>query len=534
MVGAEGDGLDVFLGELEPSRVFVAASSLGTAERALEIALHFAGERITFGKPIAARPSVQSELADMARDVYALRLILEDVAAKIDREQPCAVEASIAKLFGLETVMRVTDKAMDVVGGRAYFTDYPYPLERLYRECRINMLEEGTPSIQRLVIARSLLRAVRCRSTSARWARPISRRAPIPPWASRPAARPHLRPREGIDRVTLRSAEAQSAGPCAAIRRSASARSSSRLALKNGSTGAQGKATSTSLWLAVQRSILRSPCSTRASRRSARSSTGQSPNTGCARPSDAAQARSAPARSLASTIVSDQIVRQEGRIGGEARHQRVVRRVLRRPLESGQDPGERPGVALHHVGHHGHRIGREARGIAVGVQDQRADLGCRARNHPGEQGLAAERPAGTCRRLPSAAPGRLPTARPRPPSWPAFLLPSSRGFRHPSMVAGLVALEKHPGPIHLTLWRAHAAMAYWRRDGRLPMQTDSHILDDVARVATGAMGAASGLKGELDAMVRRRLEGILTQMDLVPRDEFDAVKEMAARARSES
>ena len=66
------------------------------------------------------------------------------------------------------------------------------------------------------------------------------------------------------------------------------------------------------------------------------------------------------------------------------------------------------------------------------------------------------------------------------------------------------------------------------------MQTDSHILDDVARVATGAMGAASGLKGELDAMVRRRLESILARMDLVPRDEFDAVKEMAARARIES
>ena len=66
------------------------------------------------------------------------------------------------------------------------------------------------------------------------------------------------------------------------------------------------------------------------------------------------------------------------------------------------------------------------------------------------------------------------------------------------------------------------------------MQIDSHILDDVARVATGAMGAASGLKGELDAMVKRRLEGILAKMDLVPRDEFDAVKEMAANARSES
>ena len=66
------------------------------------------------------------------------------------------------------------------------------------------------------------------------------------------------------------------------------------------------------------------------------------------------------------------------------------------------------------------------------------------------------------------------------------------------------------------------------------MQTDSHILDDVARVATGAMGAASGLKGELDALVKRRLEGILARMDLVPRDEFDAVKAMAAKARSES
>ena len=66
------------------------------------------------------------------------------------------------------------------------------------------------------------------------------------------------------------------------------------------------------------------------------------------------------------------------------------------------------------------------------------------------------------------------------------------------------------------------------------MQTDSHLLDDVARVATGAMGAASGLKGEIDAMVRRRLEAILARMDLVPRDEFDAVKEMAARARNEN
>lgn len=157
LVGGVGDGLDVFLGELEPSRVFVAASSLGTAERALEIALDFSKQRITFGKAIATRPSVQAELAEMARDTYALRLVLNDVAGKLDRGEACALEAAIAKLLGLETVMRVTDKALDVVGGRAYFADYPYPLERLYRESRINALEEGTPSIQRLVMARALL-----------------------------------------------------------------------------------------------------------------------------------------------------------------------------------------------------------------------------------------------------------------------------------------------------------------------------------------------------------------------------------------
>ena len=78
-------------------------------------------------------------------------------AAKIDRREACALETSIAKLTGLETVMRVTDKALDVLGGRGYFADYPYPLERISREARINLAEEGTPSIQRLVMARALL-----------------------------------------------------------------------------------------------------------------------------------------------------------------------------------------------------------------------------------------------------------------------------------------------------------------------------------------------------------------------------------------
>jgi alkylation response protein AidB-like acyl-CoA dehydrogenase len=155
VLGKEGQGIEIFLGELEASRVFVAASSLGTAERALELSLDYAKKRVTFGRPIAKRESIRSLLADMAADIYGLRLMLEDVAHKIDEGRPCPLEASIAKSHGLETVRRTTDKAMEVHGGRAYLQSWP--IERLYREARLNVLEEGTPSIQRLVTARALL-----------------------------------------------------------------------------------------------------------------------------------------------------------------------------------------------------------------------------------------------------------------------------------------------------------------------------------------------------------------------------------------
>jgi alkylation response protein AidB-like acyl-CoA dehydrogenase len=155
VLGEEGQGIDIFLEELEASRVFVAASSLGTAERALELSLDYAKNRVTFGKPIAQRESIRGLLAEMATDIYGLRLMLEDVAGKIDEGKHCPLEASIAKSHGLATVCRVTDKAMEVHGGRAYLQSWP--IERLYREARLNVLEEGTPSIQRLVTARALL-----------------------------------------------------------------------------------------------------------------------------------------------------------------------------------------------------------------------------------------------------------------------------------------------------------------------------------------------------------------------------------------
>jgi alkylation response protein AidB-like acyl-CoA dehydrogenase len=155
VLGEEGQGLDIFLSELEASRVFVAASSLGTAERALELSLEYAKQRTTFGKPIAQRESIKTLLADMAMDIYGLRLMLEDVARKIDEGKACPLEASLTKTHGLDTVCRVTDKAMLVHGGRSYLQSWP--IERLFREARLNVLEEGTPSIQRIVSSRALL-----------------------------------------------------------------------------------------------------------------------------------------------------------------------------------------------------------------------------------------------------------------------------------------------------------------------------------------------------------------------------------------
>jgi len=155
ILGTEGEGIAHMEETLEISRVFVAASSLGTAERALELSVDFAKQRVTFGKPIAQRQAVQRYLAEMAVDVQALRTLLDAVAAKYDAGEPISAEASICKLFGLEAVGRVTDRALLVHGGIGYTRRHR--IERLYRDARLNWLEEGTPTIQQLVIARELL-----------------------------------------------------------------------------------------------------------------------------------------------------------------------------------------------------------------------------------------------------------------------------------------------------------------------------------------------------------------------------------------
>jgi alkylation response protein AidB-like acyl-CoA dehydrogenase len=155
LLGAEGSGLAQMEQTMALSRLFIAATSLGTAERAFELSLAHARRRVTFGKPIADRQAIQRYLAEMATDIYAMRQMIRDTAAKADRGAPILTESAMCKLFGLEAVARVTDRALLIHGGVGYTR--MLPIERLYRDARLNWLEEGTPTIQHMVTARAFL-----------------------------------------------------------------------------------------------------------------------------------------------------------------------------------------------------------------------------------------------------------------------------------------------------------------------------------------------------------------------------------------
>ncbi|MEH2613012.1 acyl-CoA dehydrogenase family protein [Bradyrhizobium sp. AZCC 1693] len=155
ILGKEGEGLTQMEEVLEISRVFIAATSLGTAERAMELSLDFAKKRVTFGKAIASRQAIQRYIAEMGTDIYALRGMIADATAKWDSGRRIPAEASMSKLFGLEAVGRVTDRSLLIHGGIGYTRKYP--IERLYRDARLNWLEEGPPTIQMAVAAHAFL-----------------------------------------------------------------------------------------------------------------------------------------------------------------------------------------------------------------------------------------------------------------------------------------------------------------------------------------------------------------------------------------
>jgi acyl-CoA dehydrogenase len=158
LLGEEGQGFRIAMMTLDKARVSVAASSVGIARAAWEAAVEYSRERVQFGRPIADFQAVQFMLADMAMDVEAGRLLYMKAAWLETQGRPFTRESAMAKTFCSDMVMRVTTDVVQVFGGYGYMRDYP--VEKYMRDAKINQIWDGTNQIQRLVLARSILRGV--------------------------------------------------------------------------------------------------------------------------------------------------------------------------------------------------------------------------------------------------------------------------------------------------------------------------------------------------------------------------------------
>ena len=156
LIGEEGKGLHQTLTTLDGGRIGIGAISVGLAQAAFEHAVHYARERQAFGKPIAENQAIQWMLADAATGIEAARTLLYKAAWLKEQGRPYHKEAAMAKLFATEMAERVCRDAIQVHGGYGYSS--MVPVERIYRDARLMTIGEGTSEIQRLVIARQVLR----------------------------------------------------------------------------------------------------------------------------------------------------------------------------------------------------------------------------------------------------------------------------------------------------------------------------------------------------------------------------------------
>ena len=156
ILGEKDMGFELINTWLDATRLTVAATSVSRAERAFDIALDWSANRKQFGKVIGKFQGVSFKLADMAMDIKLANLILMESAWKIDQGTLTSKDAAMAKLFCTEMIGRVSDEAIQICGGMGLMADIP--LERIWRDARIERIWEGTSEIQRHIISRSLLR----------------------------------------------------------------------------------------------------------------------------------------------------------------------------------------------------------------------------------------------------------------------------------------------------------------------------------------------------------------------------------------
>lgn len=156
LLGAEGKGFLLAMKDFDMSRPAVAAQALGIAEGALDVMVRYATERRTFGKPIAEHQLIQAMLADSATLIEASRGLVYRSARLYDHGRQNTKLASMAKCFASDSAMKVTTDAVQVLGGYGYMKDFP--VERMFRDAKLTQIFEGTNQIQRLVIAREILK----------------------------------------------------------------------------------------------------------------------------------------------------------------------------------------------------------------------------------------------------------------------------------------------------------------------------------------------------------------------------------------
>ena len=155
-LGEEGNGFRHAMDILDTSRIVIAAQCVGIGQGAMEAAVRYAQQRQTFGKPLAQHQAIQFMLADMATQVYAARVATMNAATLRDDGLPFKDQASMAKLMASEMCQQVASQAVQVHGGAGYFKDSP--VERIFRDSRVTTIYEGTSEVQRMVIARQLLK----------------------------------------------------------------------------------------------------------------------------------------------------------------------------------------------------------------------------------------------------------------------------------------------------------------------------------------------------------------------------------------
>ena len=156
LLGKEGDGFIDAMRVLDGGRISIAALSLGMAQGAYEAALNYSKERRQFGKAIGEFQAIQWKLADMATEIDAARLLTMRAASMKDAGMKTTLESSMAKLYASEVAVRCANEGVQIHGGYGFIKDYP--AEKYYRDVKLCTIGEGTSEIQRLVIARQLLK----------------------------------------------------------------------------------------------------------------------------------------------------------------------------------------------------------------------------------------------------------------------------------------------------------------------------------------------------------------------------------------